>query len=250
MIKEAWDSFKDNIKERVSNPFLGTFVLVWLIHNWKVVYAFFFFDQELKMQTKIDYFNKYWRENDFFWNLICVALITIGILIITYFFLALSRYLSKIFENIIIPFINKISKGKIVTSEIHQRSLDQIELLKEKVELERKAKFDAIEERNQFEKRLTGNDIDLYKTEKGSATLTADFSKMITDAIGKFEYKSIEQALLGLDKEWGFSEDDKVIDFFLKYDLIELKKNNGYTNMIYQYKPNGRLFRRQFLDMK
>lgn len=52
MLKEAWDSFKENIKERVTNPFLGTFVLVWIVHNWKVVYAFFFFDKEYNLEKK------------------------------------------------------------------------------------------------------------------------------------------------------------------------------------------------------
>ena len=56
MVREAWDSFKDNIKERVSNPFLGTFTLVWIVHNWKVVYAFFYFDKDWRLQQKIDFF--------------------------------------------------------------------------------------------------------------------------------------------------------------------------------------------------
>ncbi len=250
MLKEAWDSVKDNIKERISNPFLGTFTLVWIVHNWKIVYAFFYFDKEWKLQTKIDYFNKYWTDNNFFWNLICVALVAVGILIITYFFLGLSRFLANYFENVIIPIVYKLSKGKIVTLEVYQNALNQIELLKEKVEKERKDKYEAIEERNQFEKRLTGNDVDAFSLNNDSVTLTPSYSTIISEAIDRFKYDRMLETILWLDKGLGFSGDDKTIDFLLQYDLIELKNGSDYTNMIYQYKSDGKLFRRQFLDSK
>ena len=103
MIKDVWDSFKDNIRERVSNPFLGTFVLVWVVHNWQIVYAFFYFDNDWKLKNKTDYFSKYWTDNFFIWNLIFVASITVIVLIITYLFLAVSRFFANYFENVIIP---------------------------------------------------------------------------------------------------------------------------------------------------
>jgi hypothetical protein len=152
MVKEVWDSFKDNIKERVTNPFLGTFLLVWIVHNWRVVYAFLNFDKDYKLQNKIDYFNKYWTEHSFFWNLLGVALITVGVLIITYFFLALSRFFSNYFENVIVPFIYKISKGKTVTYETYQKELNKGMVMELRVEEERKLKNQALSERDTIEK--------------------------------------------------------------------------------------------------
>ena len=107
MVKDTWDSFKDNVKARITNPFLGTFVLVWIAHNWKVVYAFFYFDSNLNLQSRIEYFKNYWSNKNFVGNLFWVAIITICILIITYMFLAISRYLANVFENELTYSINR-----------------------------------------------------------------------------------------------------------------------------------------------
>ena len=36
MIKELWTSLKEGIQERLSSPMLGTFLIVWVIHNWEI----------------------------------------------------------------------------------------------------------------------------------------------------------------------------------------------------------------------
>lgn len=169
MLKDVWDSFKENIKERVTNPFLGTFALIWIVHNWRVVYAFFNFDKEWKLQNKIDYFNKYWTEHTFILNLGGVAFITVTVLIITYAFLALSRYLANYFENIVIPWIYKLSKGKTVIYETYQKAVHRVFELEARVEEERKMKIQAIGERDQIE----GNYSKLFE-EKGSFEKTRE----------------------------------------------------------------------------
>jgi hypothetical protein len=169
MLKDVWDSFKENIKERVTNPFLGTFALVWIVHNWRVVFAFFNFDKEWKLQNKIDYFNKYWTEHNFIWNLVAVAFITVATLIITYSFLALSRFLANYFENIVIPWIYKLSKGKTVIYETYQKVTNRISELEGRVEEERKLKIEAIGERD----RIEGNYSKLFE-EKGSFEKTRE----------------------------------------------------------------------------
>ena len=45
MIKDFLVSFKDNFKEKTRNPFLGTYLIVWLIRNWELIYTLFNFDQ-------------------------------------------------------------------------------------------------------------------------------------------------------------------------------------------------------------
>lgn len=154
MVKDVWESFKDNFKERVTNPFLGTFTLVWIVHNWRVVYAFFYFDKDWKLQAKIEYFTKYWEDRSFMWNLICVALITLGILIITHLFLAISRWMLNYYENVLIPLIYRWSKGKTYTAEQYNILFEENKKLAEKVEYERKAKNEAIKERDELERRL------------------------------------------------------------------------------------------------
>lgn len=243
MVKEAWSSLKDNIKDRITNPFLGTFVVVWIAHNWQVVYSFFYFDNSWKLESKIKYFKDYWIDKSFFWNLMYVAATTLGILIITYLFLAIARYLAKIFENIIIPFINKISKGKIVTGEIHQIALDRISSLEAKVEEERKLKNEAINERDEFEKRLYADKSS--QEDSDNVSIEADYAELIKTGNSTFNKNEFEKTLLDISKEKYFDSNNRIIDFLLKYGLIVLKGTSmsGYS---YNFTDIGSKFRRQY----
>lgn len=41
MIKEAITSLSGTIRERLSNPFLGAFILSWAVINWRILYTIF-----------------------------------------------------------------------------------------------------------------------------------------------------------------------------------------------------------------
>lgn len=243
MLKDVWDSFKDNIKERATNPFLGTFAVVWIVHNWQVVYAFFYFDKDWKLQQKIDYFNHYWSNKNFFWNLIVVALIAVGILIITYLFLGLSRLLSNYFENVLVPFIYSLSKGKTVTGEVHQQTLEQVDRWKVRFEEERKSKIELEEERDELEKRLK------QSIEPENILKDENFAEIINIARSRFTKEDLEKTLLGVSKKYGFPSDDNVIDFLLKDNLIELDRRSG-TNFYYRFSARGNRFKEQYFADK
>ena len=59
MISETISSIKKNIKRRISNPFLGTFTIIYIIKNWKLFYGLFNFDPDATQQNKIDYIEFY-----------------------------------------------------------------------------------------------------------------------------------------------------------------------------------------------
>lgn len=244
MLKEAWNSFKDNIKERITNPFLGTFLLVWVVHNWEAVYSFFYFDKDWKLQQKIEYFNKYWIDRNFDVNLVVVAFITLTILIFTYLFLACSRFLANYFENVIIPFIYKISKGKTVTYEIHQASLYKIEELEAKIESERIAKNQAIQERDEFEKRLyeTSPPLDIKLAEKPK-----DFSTLINDVKSRNDKDKFENTMIGILKGYSFDSQNSHIDFLLSRGLIEVSQRTA-AGRIYKFTEAGDELRNQYYN--
>jgi len=246
MVKEAWDSFKENIKDRITNPFLGTFIIVWIAHNWKIVYAFFNFDKESKLENRIKYFNDYWASKSFFWNLIYVALITIGILIITYLFLAISRYLANLFENVIIPNIQRMSKGKTVTQETHQIALDKILLLEGKIEIERKAKNDAVSERDEFEKRFYDS---LKVEEPENKGIDISYKNLMDKANTNFGKEEFENTLLSISKSDYFKSNNKAIDFLLKNRLIETVRRGG-ENYYYKFNNSGNDFLKQYFQDK
>ena len=38
---------RENFDNRVKSPFIGSYIISWLIWNWHIIYAAFFMDQKL-----------------------------------------------------------------------------------------------------------------------------------------------------------------------------------------------------------
>jgi hypothetical protein len=56
MMAEIGKSFRKIFQDRLTSPLYGSFILSWLIWNWKIIYLTIFISQDLlKPQTKIDY---------------------------------------------------------------------------------------------------------------------------------------------------------------------------------------------------
>lgn len=247
MIKDAFNSFKDNIKERISNPFLGTFLLVWVIHNWQLVYSFFYFDSDWKLQKRIEYFKQYWTEHTFLWNLLIVALLTVCVIVITYMFLALSRLITNYFENVVIPFVHTLTKGKIVTREIHQNALNRIETLEQKVEAERKLKNEAILERDELERKTaepTKTTVNLEVSDSPSGEYTG-LIKLATDTLNSEDF---DQKLINISKGFFFNRGPEPnIDFLLKLGLIYVVERNSTSgNIKYTFTEDGLRFKKEY----
>jgi hypothetical protein len=61
--------------------------------------------------------------------------------------------LSNVYENISLPLVDKYTRGKIVTNDVYQVSLNKIVELTAKLDDERKKTNDALVERDEFERR-------------------------------------------------------------------------------------------------
>ena len=176
-------------------------------------------------------------------NLFCVALVTIGVLIITYLFLGISRFLSNYFENVVTPFVYKISKGKTVTSETYQIALNKIELLETRMETERKAKNDALLERDEFEKRLYQKPLEEKPTEKSENTYNI-INSIIKESFNKEKF---ENTLLSISRGGGFDPSNDIIDFLLKQGFIELDRRSG-GSIFYRFTSSGNDFKKQYFS--
>ncbi|WP_377717329.1 hypothetical protein [Pseudofulvibacter geojedonensis] len=62
MIKDFLISFRDNFKEKTRNPFLGTYVIVWIVLNWELIYTLFNFDDNYKLENKVAFIKAYYKE--------------------------------------------------------------------------------------------------------------------------------------------------------------------------------------------
>lgn len=109
MIKDTFISFKDNFKERISNPFLGTYLAVWLIRNWDLIYSLFNFDDEYSLKEKIKFIESYYENHEFLVDLSINILWTFAVLITTYILMNLSRLIVNLFEKRLSPWIYQIT---------------------------------------------------------------------------------------------------------------------------------------------
>ena len=80
---DSLKDIKDNIVDRIKNPFAGTFILTWLLHNWFLVYSLLNFDSGTSLHAKTDFIEEYIK-NAGYWKLLWLPVIHAFAAIILY----------------------------------------------------------------------------------------------------------------------------------------------------------------------
>jgi hypothetical protein len=114
MLKDVLLSFRDNFKEKTTNPFLGTYALVWLIRNWELVYTLFNFDSDYKLDQKVLFVKNYYSNCTVWGELWQNTWITFVILLFSYLLINLSRFIVNLSEKQLKPYIYKITDSKSI----------------------------------------------------------------------------------------------------------------------------------------
>lgn len=109
-------SLLDNYNGKIKNPFIGTIISVWLIHNWRIPYAIFNFEKECSLQDKINFIADYFGKQNFWSEIIDVIGYSFLILLLTFLLMAISRMITDSFYKILEPYImTTIDKKAIYT---------------------------------------------------------------------------------------------------------------------------------------
>ena len=190
MVKDFFVSFKENLQTKSSNPFLGTYVIIWCIRHWELVYSFFFFDAKSTRTEKIKIISDYYADK----NLVEDILINIGIalivLIVTYSLMNLSRFIVDIFEKKVKPWVSKFTdKNSIVLKEVHDAVKTEKNDLEIKLEKEREAKGKLQKEISDLETKID----ELYK-EKAEREAKPKQEKEAESAIDNLEKPAISKS--------------------------------------------------------
>ena len=157
---EIFTSIFDNYKSKIRNPFFGTIATVWLIRNWKVVYAIFNFDKNFDMQKKINYINNYFTKIDFWSEFYINIKIAFATLLITFLLLAISRFFTDLYFKVVEPRIIVLVDKKRVFTQIEKTRLEnRILSLNRKLE----SKDNEIEKGDISNNRLLEEKADLKK---------------------------------------------------------------------------------------
>ena len=105
MVDDLLGGLKENVKKS-RNPFFGTFIVTWSVRHWDLYYSIFTFDPGTKLSERKEYINNYFDYHHFYKELICCAFLALAILIISYLFMAFTRFIKKIYHQNVIPWVN------------------------------------------------------------------------------------------------------------------------------------------------
>lgn len=155
---EVINSFFSNIKDKLTNPFFGTLILVLIIHHWKLWYVAFNFDSDCTVDDKLLFINNYILINltlkSFLWDIFH----SIFYMFIGYLMIILTRSLVLWVEFWLMPFIT----GKIINKSVIRKSEYD----------------DVVKEREQY--------FDLYEAQRKNVRL---FSKTIDEQTEQIKQK-------------------------------------------------------------
>lgn len=225
---ETLNSLLDNYKSKIKNPLIGTIISVWLIHNWRIVYAIFNFDDNCTMQDKINFIDDYFTKKDFWNELIIIVGISFLVIIITFILLGISRYVTNLYYKIIEPWIRgKVSKHEIFTVEAKKGLEQEIELLSESLDRKR-------DEINRVESNISlinaKRDFEL-KDYEDYRSATKEENKDLNEKLKEFSFKEkINRNII--------IKFDEIIDNMapvIRHDLIVyVEKKEGETKKQYK----------------
>lgn len=134
--EDYFSIFKENLSKKVLNPFLGTYILVYLIRNWQLVISLYYLDSFPTIKGKLAYIKPYFYSDwkDFLKGVFINFTITLIAISITYLFLSASRLIINLFEKGLIPYINLLSdKFSVVSRELYNKLWDEVKSNQKKI---------------------------------------------------------------------------------------------------------------------
>jgi hypothetical protein len=241
MIKDIFMSFRDNLKEKTTNPFLATYILVWLMRNWDIVYSVFNFDQKSDLKYKLTFIEEYYEINSFLGGIFRNIGWTFCALILTYLLLNISRAIVNLYEKQLKPWIYKLTDSKsIVLKTTYERVRNERDELQVRLDKERESK-------SKLEIRIKNLEEDILKRErivdekKAKVSIDTNNNEEFSDAYRLF-YKLREENLINdfkkvvvkSKKGEYISNSHKPIDRYIELGLLEYNKVN-YNSSSKQY---------------
>lgn len=133
------NSFFQNIKDKLTNPFFGTFILILIIHHWEFWYTIFNFDANASRNFKINVLrtlvNYEFTVRNFFIDIMWAIIISVG----GYIIVVITRTLSLFIEFRIMPWITgKVVNKNVVLKSTHDETVVERDEYSDKYEEQRK----------------------------------------------------------------------------------------------------------------
>jgi len=210
---EVINSFFSNIKDKLTNPFFGTLILVLIFHHWELLYTLFNFDEKLTLESRLTSIKTYISTNLTFTDLLWDALWALIFMLSGYLIIVITRSIVLWIEFWLMPLIT----GKIINKNVVRK--DEYD----KVIKEREEYFDQYEEQRQnvrtFSKTIDEQTEQIKQKDKDLLKQT----KTISDTI-----KELDSTKNSLDKSLNDSSDKGKTIERLNNSLTELQNSYKY----------------------
>jgi hypothetical protein len=230
MIKDIFLSFRDNFKEKTTNPFLGTYIIIWITRNWDLVYSLFNFDKKHDLEYKIAFIKKHYEINSFLEGILWNIGWTFCVIIITYLLLNISRAIINLYEKQLKPWIYKLTDSKsIVLKTTYERVRNERDELQVRLDRERESKSkleiriknleEEILERERAVTEKEGEESLAESTNELSSESARLFNKLQKDnLIDDFKKVAVKSK-----KGEHISNSNKPIDRYIELGLLQFK---------------------------
>jgi hypothetical protein len=116
-MKEKIDELYEGLKERLKSNFLITFIIIWLLHHWRLIYTIFNFDKDQTLISKKAFIAKYISDEGMLWLWIVPLLWSFCSMILFYCFSSLSELLNIRYHNLRKMIYKRWDNKKIKTIE-------------------------------------------------------------------------------------------------------------------------------------
>jgi len=261
MIKDFLISFKDNFKTKTRNPFLGTYLMVWIVRNWELVYTLLNFDNEQKLKDRVDFIEQYYTDNNFLENLWTNLYWAFALLVLTFILLNMSRLIVNLFEKRLTPWIYKITDSKsIVLKETYDKLKEENLHLEGQLEKERGSKGRLQNEILKLEERIEKSkkvpEIETIDSEQSSSekiTLENEVNVMFNKIYKKnWENDYLRAISLVNSTEHGWVNNREIGDsfnYFITLGLIGVEQDDGSDSRLFITDLGKSVLRRVRLEL-
>jgi hypothetical protein len=255
MLKDTLNSVLDNIKERTTNPFLGTLLVIWTIRNWSLVYALFTFNPSSNLHSRLSYIQQHFDHQSFYCNMLMSIGITMVVLLVTYIFLAISRLLTDSYDKLLLPQIAKVTdKSSVVLKSEYTALQEAFKLLEGRLEEERLAKVSAQKERDSTEERLIAalSNLNIQNSSSNNANLQtapSSFIRVSTKAKRVWTTAKFNNYLTNINNGTLLQSGDDIMKTLIRENFIVPGGRSTSSGQDYKLTEEGMAFLKYWNDL-
>lgn len=155
-MKEKIEEIFDGLHERLKSPFIVTFIIVWSLHHWKLLFIIFSFDKDLNQGYKKSIIEAYIHQHDGWCGMFIYPIFWSFLSVIAYYLMSLIyEGINLVYERYGRPFINMLDKNKLALKEEVDKERKKVKELRLEVKSLQQKESELNEEVKLFRNQIT-----------------------------------------------------------------------------------------------